>query len=137
MNITAINHVCLVVRDESKARPFYQQVLGFARHQTMESWLIHKDSSVCLHLVEVPEAEADASWFHKIQHVAFQVDNLQTALRDFIHAGVAPFQMDFQGAEKQILSAEDDLGFGIGTIFVTDPDGNLLEFIQLGRGIYQ
>jgi len=45
--------------------------------------------------------------------------------------------MDFEGKTKPIDSPEAPLDFGIGTLFVYDPDGNLVEFIQLGSGIFR
>ena len=40
------------------------------------------------------------------------------------------------GVEEEVMSREDPLEFGIGSIFVRDPDGNLIEFLQLGHGIF-
>jgi catechol 2,3-dioxygenase-like lactoylglutathione lyase family enzyme len=31
---------------------------------------------------------------------------------------------------------DDPLDFGTGTLFVRDPDGNLVEFLQMRRGIF-
>jgi len=30
----------------------------------------------------------------------------------------------------------DPLGFGTGTLFVRNPDGNLIEFIEEGKGLF-
>jgi hypothetical protein len=51
-------------------------------------------------------------------------------------ASLKPFQMDFEGNTKPLNSPDDDLSFGIGTIFVEDPSENLVEFLQLGHGIF-
>jgi len=34
------------------------------------------------------------------------------------------------------MAPDDPLDFGTGTLFVRDPDGNLLEFLQMGRGFF-
>ena len=38
-------------------------------------------------------------------------------------------------ADDDVTSSNDPLDFGIGTLFVDDPDGNAVEFLQPGRGI--
>jgi hypothetical protein len=35
-----------------------------------------------------------------------------------------------------VNSPDDPLDFGVGTLFVRDPDGNLVEFLQLGHGLF-
>jgi hypothetical protein len=49
---------------------------------------------------------------------------------------VRVFQVDFQSNEKGVTSCDEALDFGVGSLFVHDPDGNLLEFMQLGHGIF-
>ena len=38
--------------------------------------------------------------------------------------------------DVQALETAQDIDKGIGTLYVRDLDGNLYEFVQLGRGIY-
>jgi catechol 2,3-dioxygenase-like lactoylglutathione lyase family enzyme len=61
---------------------------------------------------------------------------LRPVLHLLLDHGQRVFQTGFDGVEKEITSREDPLGFGIGSIFVRDPDGNLIEFLQLGHGIF-
>jgi catechol 2,3-dioxygenase-like lactoylglutathione lyase family enzyme len=136
IEIKAVNHVCLVVQDQLKAEGFYIDVLGLRRHKVRDSWL-HLTDATTLHLVEIPEASVDQSLYHEVQHFALQTGDLRNALGVLINAGLHPFQMDFEGNEKQVATSEDPLTFGIGTLFVNDPDGNLVEFIELGRGVFE
>jgi hypothetical protein len=50
--------------------------------------------------------------------------------------GLRPYQLTVdQARRRDITSADEPLDFGIGTIFVEDPDGNTVEFLQPDRGI--
>jgi len=133
--IEAVNHVCLVVKDQALAEEFYIGLLGLKRHHKISSWLLLTEQS-SLHLVNIPEAEVDNSLYHEVQHFALQVPDLREILHLLLDNNKKPFQMDFQGTEKQVTDRDDPLDFGIGTIFVYDPDGNLVEFLQIGHGIF-
>lgn len=43
---------------------------------------------------------------------------------------------DFEGNTHDVLQPEDPLEFGIGTLFSVDPSGNLVEFLQPGKGLF-
>lgn len=136
MRVEAVNHVCLVVRDRVAAEGFYIGVFGLQRHHVRPTWLVLNETST-LHLVEIPEATSDDTLYHEVQHFALQVVDLQAVLRRILEARLQPFQMDFEGNTRDVSDPEDPLGFGLGTVFVRDPDGNLVEFLQEGRGIFQ
>ena len=76
------------------------------------------------------------SLYHKLQHFGLEVPNIREVAILLSRGGLKPFQMDFKGATNEINGEVDPLNFGTETIFVYDPDGNLVEFIQLGRGIF-
>ena len=135
INIIGVNHVCLVVKDLVKSKHFYKDIIGMSQHPKVESWLKITDTTF-LHLVDIPEAKVDDSLFHEIQHFAMQVSDLKIVQQRLFEFNQKPFQMDFKGNVKELQSAKDDLSFGIGTIFVPDPDGNLIEFMQVDKGIY-
>jgi catechol 2,3-dioxygenase-like lactoylglutathione lyase family enzyme len=105
------------------------------RHHQVDSWFVVNERST-VHLIEIPEAEAGESLYHEVQHVALQVPDLRKVLRILLEDGWKPFQMDFEGEERRVERAEDPLDFGIGTLFVYDLDGNLLEFLEEGRGLF-
>ena len=51
--------------------------------------------------------------------------------------GYRPFQSELDASKrKDITSAADPLDFGIGTVFVIDPAGNVVEFVQRDFGIF-
>ena len=74
--------------------------------------------------------------YHKLQHFGLEVPDIREVAILLLKRGLKPFQMDFKGATNGINGETDPLNFGTETIFVYDPDGNLVEFIQLGRGIF-
>jgi catechol 2,3-dioxygenase-like lactoylglutathione lyase family enzyme len=136
MRIRKINHVCVVVRNEKLAKKFYVGVLGLTEHKRVKSWL-HITPDATLHLVEIPEAGKDKTLYHEIQHFAVEVPSRAAVARTLLKAGLKPFQMDFEGNVQKVAKPDAPLDFGIGTVFCTDPDGNLVEFIQVGTGIYK
>jgi catechol 2,3-dioxygenase-like lactoylglutathione lyase family enzyme len=133
--IEAINHVCLVVKNLKVSEKFYVDIFGLERHHQIPTWFVLNEQST-LHLVNIPEAEVDDSLYHEVQHFALQVLDLYEILGILLENDLKPFQMDFQGNNKLVTTMEDPLDFGIGTLFVYDPDGNLVEFLEIGRGLF-
>ena len=130
-----IHHVGLIVTDRPRSEAFYMGILGFERHHKISSWLKINETNT-IHLINIAEAGSDNSIYHRIQHVALQVDSLTKVVEVLMSNGQKPFQMDFEGKVRDIPSASDTLEYGIGTVFVRDPDGNLIEFLQIGKGIF-
>jgi catechol 2,3-dioxygenase-like lactoylglutathione lyase family enzyme len=64
------------------------------------------------------------------------VERLESILAILLEAGLSPFQANLKGEQRPIVSRDQPLDFGIGTIFVHDPDGNIVEFVERGRGIF-
>lgn len=133
--IEGINHVALVVRDRSAAERFYVDVLGLQRHHTADAWLVLNARNT-LHLIPLPQAEPEGSLRHRFQHFALQVSALDAILALLLRHGLTPFQADFQGNTRAVTAPDDPLDFGTGSLFVRDPDGNLVEFLQMGRGLF-
>ncbi len=132
---TAINHVGLVVKDEDRAMHFYVDIVGLSRHPKVASWLAIGEGQA-IHIIEIPEAQDADSLYHEIQHLALEVADLHAVLGALLKEGLRPFQMDFHGNTSDVTGIDNDLSFGIGTLFVRDPDGNLVEFVRLGKGIF-
>jgi hypothetical protein len=44
--------------------------------------------------------------------------------------------MDTRTIEHAVKEPDDPLSFGTQTLFVRDPDGNLIEFVEPGRGLF-
>jgi catechol 2,3-dioxygenase-like lactoylglutathione lyase family enzyme len=133
--IEAIHHVCVVVRDWDAAEDFYMEVLGLKRHPVVPFWLVLNERST-LHLVPMPEADAVGSRRLQFQHFALQVTDLRGVLKVLLDNGQKPFQADFRSNRRAITAGDDPLDFGTGSLFVYDPEGNLIEFLQLGHGLF-
>jgi len=131
----AINHVGLVVKDLKAAERFYVDVLGLRRHHVRPSWFALNATST-LHLIPLGDPSAVEPAHHKYRHVALQVSDLRGVLRVLLAHGLHVFQADFSGGERELTSGDVPMDFGVGTLFTRDPDGNLIEFLQLGHGIF-
>ncbi len=130
-----IHHIGLVVRDIEASFHFYRNVLGLRPHPSIDTWMLTGDHGA-VHLIEIPEAEDGECLFRQIQHFAVEVESLPMMLKALLQGGSKPFQMDFEGNEHQINDPADPLDFGLRTLFVTDPDKNLIEFIGRNVGIH-
>jgi catechol 2,3-dioxygenase-like lactoylglutathione lyase family enzyme len=136
LNVIAINHVCLVVRDKEITKAFYTGILGFQPHPRVKSWLVMSDLST-LHLVARPDVNAGpVSPNPGLQHFPLQIADLRDILVLLLAAGRSPFQMNRGIIEHTVKEPDDPLSFGTQTLFVRDPDGNLIEFVELGRGLF-
>ena len=137
MTFRGINHVNIVVTSAEAAREFLVDVLGLEPHPVVPVWFIA--GNVTVHVIEAEDAHSDTSVYRRLQHVAFEVDDLDEVYKRLVaapeHLGLEPFRMGLD-AQAQPLKTAQDIDKGIGTLFVRDLDGNLYEFVQLGRGIY-
>jgi catechol 2,3-dioxygenase-like lactoylglutathione lyase family enzyme len=79
-----------------------------------------------------PTVPDDEELFHYYRHTAFEVDDLREVCRRGVENGYLTFQMDIHGEESVIEASDAPLDFGLKTVFVRDPDGNLWEFAQRG-----
>jgi catechol 2,3-dioxygenase-like lactoylglutathione lyase family enzyme len=135
ITIEAINHVGLVVSDLRAAERFYVDILGLRPHPIRPSWLVLNGTST-LHLIPLADKSTADPPHHAYRHVALQVPDLRTVLGVLLTGGVRVLQVDFEGNQREVTSNDDPLDFGVGSLFVHDPDGNLIEFLQLGHGIF-
>jgi catechol 2,3-dioxygenase-like lactoylglutathione lyase family enzyme len=133
--VEAIHHVGIVVSDLAAADRFYGEVLGFPRHHVRPSWFVLNATST-LHLVPLGDANAVEPPHHAYRHFALQVPDLRAVLRVLLEAGLKVEQVSFSGEAREIISPDDPMDHGVGTLFVNDPDGNLIEFLQSGHGLF-
>jgi catechol 2,3-dioxygenase-like lactoylglutathione lyase family enzyme len=134
LHVEAINHVGIVVKDKAAAERFYVDILGLPRHHVRPFWLVLNSTST-LHLIHIADAAADAR-HHSFRHFALQVPDLRVVLHLLLDHNLRAFQCDFHGNEQDVTSRDGPLDFGTGSLFVHDPDGNTIEFLQLGHGIF-
>jgi catechol 2,3-dioxygenase-like lactoylglutathione lyase family enzyme len=130
--IRALHHVGIPVTDMARAGRFYRDMLGFAPCPAKPNWLaVGPGYEVHLMPTRVPPGPVNAA-----RHFAFEVGDLAALAAHLLAAGLAPYQLNVdQSARRDIRTPDDPLDFGLGTVFVEDPDGNTLEFLQPGRGI--
>jgi catechol 2,3-dioxygenase-like lactoylglutathione lyase family enzyme len=134
MRFNGINHACMRVTDLDRARDFYTGVLGLEPHPEKSNWL-GVGQGCPIHLMEHTLSGDDVS--DPARHVALEVAHLEDVVALLLQNGCSPFQADVHQREhRPITSPVGLLDFGIGTVFVRDPDGNVIEFIQNGRGIF-
>ena len=122
MELKAIHHVSLAVRDLAKAREFYEGTLGLARITRPEMGLggaWYRLGGNELHLIELP-AEVDVGNNPKnpmplANHIAFQISDYEATVRFFESCN---FELVTTDAER-------------GQLWLQDPDGNILEFIAI------
>jgi catechol 2,3-dioxygenase-like lactoylglutathione lyase family enzyme len=133
--VEAINHVGLVVKDLPTAERFYAGVLGLKRHHVRPNWFVLNAPST-LHLIPLADGAAVDPPHHAYRHVALQVADLRAVLQVLLAGGLRVFQADFTAGERDVTSVDAPLDFGVGTLFVRDPDANLIEFLQIGHGLF-
>ena len=134
MRLTGIQHASMRVVDFERAQRFYVGVLGLVPHPQKSNWLGH-DQGCPIHLMQRTRAGDDTD--DPARHVALRVDRLEKVVARLLEHGYIPFQSDVRQSEhRPIHSTDQPLDFGIGTIFVRDPDGNLIEFVEKDRGIF-
>ena len=137
MKLEKVNHVGVRSLDKETSKAFYIGILGLVPHRTKDNWLQTQDGQFSVHLMPGTEKsnpgndDADLA-----RHFAFQSNDLEGVVDDLLKAGLRPFQGTLDTKHRKELTDSSDLTFGIGTIFVFDPDGNLVEFVDPRRGIF-
>jgi catechol 2,3-dioxygenase-like lactoylglutathione lyase family enzyme len=135
MHFHGINHVSLRVTNLARASQFYTHVLSLKPHPEKPNWL-GVGQGCLVHLMEPTTAGSDSPP-EPSRHFALEVSCLEDVVALLLRHGLKPYQSDVtQHHHREIKSDQDSLDFGIGTVFVVDPDGNVIEFMQKGRGIF-
>ena len=130
MNILKADHVALIVADVGRSRQFYTQVLGMwevPRPRSFDfpgAWLQMNNFQIHLIGEDVegrakqlnPGYHAGELAIGHATHVAFEVDDLEEAMRH-LHA---------QGVE--IAGGPRPRGDGVQQLYILDPDGYVVEF---------
>ena len=129
-----LHHAGFATKDEAVAKAFWCGLLGFSECPNKRNWLGWDGKSYPIHLM--PHQEGDGSGGFS-RHVAIEVSKLELILEKLLGAGLKPFQSALSGERRDIISLDQPLDFGIGTIFLRDADGNVVEFVERGRGIFQ
>ena len=137
ITIKRLNHVGVRALDKDRSAAFYVGILGLEPHPTKKNWLLTKDREFSVHLMPGTDKSDDGNDQADLaRHFALESDDLEGVVNGLLAAGLKPFQADITGEHRKELTDSHDLTFGIGTIFVFDPDNNLVEFVDPTRGLF-
>lgn len=136
MTIKAINHIGVRVRDMKAAAEFYTRVFGFKAQPNKPNWLWIGNGQMVHLMPATDQSDAGRDIADLARHFAFEVDSLEAVVSLLLEHGLKPFQAALDQTQRRDLTGTSDLAFGIGTVFVTDHDGNLMEFVDTSRGIF-
>lgn len=135
MTIKAINHIGVRVRDMKAASEFYTRVFGFKAQPNKPNWLWISNGQMIHLMPATDQSDAGRDVADLARHFAFEVDSLEAVVSLLLEHGLKPFQAALDQTRHE-LTDTSDLTFGIGTVYVTDPDGNVMEFVDTSRGIF-
>ncbi|KPQ00734.1 MAG: putative ring-cleavage extradiol dioxygenase [Bacteroidetes bacterium HLUCCA01] len=118
---TGLNHITLRVNDIRRAEAFYSDILGFTLEKKMgQSMAVYRIGTDSLVIVEAETAYDNTSKDYRVDHFGFTVSK--------------PEQID----EIAAYMRENDVSIVTGPanrkngrfLFITDPDGNLIEIFH-------
>ena len=130
MNIRALDHAALLVKDVERSRQFYGQVLGMneeprpSNSPAPGAWF--RKGAAHIHIIKAVEegrVEQVVPIFHgnelavgNTTHIAFEVDDLDVA------------QAHLRSHNIEIVGGPRPRGDGVQQLYVLDPDGYVVEF---------
>jgi catechol 2,3-dioxygenase-like lactoylglutathione lyase family enzyme len=130
--IKGLHHVGVAVSDMAQAEAFYVGILGLVPCPAKPNWL-SAGTGFEIHLMP---SRSGTIALDAARHFTLEVERLEEAAQLLLAHGLRPYQLTVDQAHRHdVTMPGDTLDFGIGTIFVEDPDGNTIEFLQSGRGI--
>ena len=140
--IVGPHHTGVRAFDMDESRAFYCGVLGMEANPAKNNWLgVPGVDHQFVHLmpagVDRPSASAREDERDGANHVALEARDLHAVVARLLEQGCKLFQTELDFSKRQdVTSADQPLDFGIGTVFVINPAGNVVEFIQRDRGIF-
>jgi glyoxylase I family protein len=126
----SFSHIALACKDMRAIEGFYTRYFGFCRARVLpvgdEEIIFLKSGPMYLELFQAkepapaPPPEKDGPWYPGWRHIAFQVDDIDAKLAEM-------------GGDARITLgplAFDDFIPGWRTVWVADPEGNIVEITQ-------
>ncbi|CAK0780009.1 hypothetical protein CVIRNUC_004912 [Coccomyxa viridis] len=136
MDIIALNHVGVRCTDFKSMEAFYIGVLGMKKNPDKGNWLSAGDT-YAVHLMPAMVPHETAVPADPATHFALQVTDLNKILARLLDAGQKPYQLSLESFKPHYVEdPHDELAYGLGTLFVNDPCGNVCEFVDVKRGIF-
>ena len=127
-----IQHFGLVVTDLKRAEEFYTSVLGLPRHPRRRDCLILNETRV-LRLIPSSDPAALEPKHRSYRHIPLQASDSRAVLHALPRSRPSAVNAAVPGVEKPLASDLDPVDFGDGSLLIRDPDGNLVEFLELGQ----
>ena len=130
MPALTFSHVAISCKDPLATERFYSKYFGFKRARVIplgsDQIVFIKSGDTYLELFRskeqapIPPADQDGPWYPGWRHIAFQVDNVDAKLAEMGEdARITLGPLDF-----------DDFISGWRTVWVADPNGNIVEISQ-------
>ena len=111
-------------------------VTGMKKNPDKGNWLSAGDT-YAVHLMPAMVPHESAVPADPATHFALQVTDLNKILARLLDAGQKPYQLSLESFEPHyVKDPHDELAYGLGTLFVNDPCGNVCEFVDVKRGIF-
>jgi len=130
MSSLSFHHIAIACDDPIKVEKYYTKYFGFQRARVIplgDTQIVFiKSGDAYLELFQskeprpVPHAEADGPWYSEWRHIAFKVDDVDAKLAELgsdAKVTLGPFSFD-------------DFIPGWRTVWVADPEGNIVEITQ-------
>lgn len=130
--VERLHHVAIPARDFETLQRFYVHVLGFEAHADKPNWLKAGDG-FNVHLMPSPGSPEPAG---VERHFALQVASLRDLVVHLLAADLQPYQASLDGGFHAVTDPADPLDFGIGSVFIADPENNTVEFLERGKGLF-
>jgi len=113
----------IAVKDLDRARRFYEETLGLEAKKTMVGEVLEVRSGATM--INVYRSEFAGT--NKATALTFDVDDIESEVRDLKDKGCSSSQYDMPGLEKQ---SDLSVGEGMKTTWFKDPDGNILSLLE-------
>ena len=127
-----LHHVAIPANDFARLQAFYTGVLGLQAHPEKPNWLRAGDG-FSVHLMP---SQTQFGSVRVEQHFALQVDSLHDLLAHLLAQHLDPWQASLDGQVHHVVDPADSLDFGLGSLFIVDPENNVIEFLQKDKGFF-
>ena len=127
-----LHHVAIPAHDFTRLQAFYIGVLGLQAHPEKSNWLRAGDGFT----VHLMPSSASFGAVRIEQHFALQVDSLESLLAHLLERSISPWQATLDGQVHVVIDPADSLDFGLGSLFIADPENNVIEFVQKDKGLF-
>jgi catechol 2,3-dioxygenase-like lactoylglutathione lyase family enzyme len=127
-----LHHVAIPAHDFARLQAFYIGALGLQAHPEKPNWLRAGDGFT----VHLMPSHAPVGTARVEQQFALQVDSLHDLLAPLLHQHIDPGQASLDGQMHRIVDPADPLDFGFDSLFIVDPENNVIAFVEKNKGLF-